>query len=221
MTTKESDCKILGKNNFQEHWNTAYTKNVTAKLGWFEESSTETLDLIKRTKLNKTAKILNVGVGSSMLIDELLIEGYTNLIANDLSEKALNNLKERLGEDSSKITFIADDLMKPEKLNKLKNVDLWNDRAVLHFFLKEEEQLAYFNLLKKVVNHNGFVIIAVFALNGAEKCCGLELQRYDAVMLEKKLGEDFKLIEEFNHTFVNPYGGERPYIYTLFQRKSK
>ena len=221
MTTKESDCKILGENNFQEHWNTAYTKNTTEKLGWFEENSTETLNLITKTALNKDAKILNIGVGSSMLIDELLAEGYTNLIANDLSEKALSNLKERLGADSSKITFIADDLMKPEKLSKLTNVDLWNDRAVLHFFLKEEEQLAYFNLLKQVVNLNGFVIIAVFALDGAEKCCGLELQRYNTAMLEEKLGSDFKLIEEFNHTFVNPYGGERPYIYTLFQRKSK
>jgi cyclopropane fatty-acyl-phospholipid synthase-like methyltransferase len=221
MTTDESDCNNPAKIDYQKHWNTAYAKSTTEKLGWFEESSKEILDLITKTALNKNAKILNVGVGSSMLIDEMLAEGYTNLIANDLSKKALNSLEKRLAENASKVTFIADDIIKPEKLQSLKNVDLWADRAVLHFFLKEEEQAAYFNLLKKVVKTNGFVIIAVFALNGAEKCCGLELQRYNTAMLQDKLGEEFKLIDKFNYTFVNPYGSERPYIYTLFQRKDK
>lgn len=221
MTTDESDCNNPAKIDYQEHWNTAYTKSTTEKLGWFEESSKEILDLITKTALNKNAKILNVGVGSSMLIDELLVEGYTNLIANDLSKKALNSLEKRLAENASKVTFIADDIINPEKLQSLKNVDLWVDRAVLHFFLKEEEQATYFNLLKKVVKTNGFIIIAVFALNGAEKCCGLELQRYNTAMLQDKLGEEFKLIDKFNYTFINPYGSERPYIYTLFQRKNK
>ena len=76
-----------------------------------------------------------------------MADDYTNIIANDLSEKALTTLKNRLGEQASKVTFIADDLMHPKKLNKLSNIDLWNDRAVLHFFLKEEEKIAYFNLL--------------------------------------------------------------------------
>ncbi len=221
MTTKESDCKNLEKADFKKHWDTAYTKNPTEKLGWFEENSKETIALINKTGLKKDSKILNVGIGSSMLIDELLAEGYTNLIANDLSEKALDDLKGRLGGDSSKVTFIADDLINPKKLNKLYDVDLWNDRAVLHFFLKQEEQAAYFSLLKQVVAINGFVIIAVFALDGAEKCCGLELQRYNSTMLQEKLGDGFKLIEEFNYTFINPYGGERPYIYAMFQRKNK
>jgi len=221
MTTEESDCKNPEKIDYQEHWNGAYTKKTTDKLGWFEEHSKETIDLIKKAKLNKNAKILNVGVGSSMLIDELLTDGYTNLIANDLSRKALDSLKERLGEDSLKVNFMADDLLNPKRLQALDDVDLWADRAVLHFFLKQEEQEAYFSLLKKVVKINGFVIIAVFALDGAEKCCGLELKRYNTIMLQEKLGKEFNLIEEFNHTFINPYGAERPYIYTLFQRKSK
>ncbi|MCF2873085.1 MULTISPECIES: class I SAM-dependent methyltransferase [unclassified Tenacibaculum] len=221
MTTKESDCKVPEENTLKEHWNTAYTKNTTQKLGWYEESSKETIDLIKLSKAPKDAKILNVGVGSSMLIDELLADGYTNLIANDLSEKAIEDVKNRLGDKSSDINFIVDDLIKPSKLNQLSDIDIWNDRAVLHFFLKEEEKEVYFKLLKQLVKNNGFVIIAVFALDGAEKCCGLELQKYNAEMLQERLGEDFELIKKFNYTFTNPYGGERPYIYTLFQRKNK
>lgn len=221
MTTKESDCKVPEENTLKKHWDIAYTKNTTQKLGWYEESSKETIDLIKISEVAKDAKILNVGVGSSMLIDELTADGYTNLIANDLSSKAIKDVKDRLGEKSSEINFIVDDLTTPSKLNQLSNIDVWNDRAVLHFFLKEEEKASYFKLIKQLVNNNGFVIIAVFALDGAEKCCGLELQRYNAEMLQERLGEDFELIKKFNHTFTNPYGGERPYIYTLFQRKNK
>jgi len=221
MTTKESECNIPEEINYKEHWNTAYEKNPTEKLGWFEESSKETIKLLKESKVPKDAKILNVGVGSSMLIDELLADGYTGLIANDLSEKALIDVKNRLGEDASKVSFIADDLVSPTKIQELDEVDVWNDRAVLHFFLNAEEQNAYFNLLNKLVKVNGFVIIAVFALDGAEKCCGLQLQRYNAEMLQEKLGSDFVLVNSFNHTFVNPYGGERPYVYTLFQRTHK
>lgn len=221
MTTKESECNIPGEINYKEHWNAAYVKNPTEKLGWFEESSKETIELLKESNVPKDAKILNVGVGSSMLIDELVADGYSGLIANDLSEKALTDVKNRLGENASKVNFIADDLVAPTQLEDLGGVDVWNDRAVLHFFLKEEEQNAYFNLLKKLVKINGFVIIAVFALDGAEKCCGLQLQRYNTEMLQEKLGNDFVLVNSFNHTFVNPYGGKRPYVYALFQRASK
>ena len=221
MATKESDCKNTAKVEYQKHWDTAYTKNTTEKLGWFEEKAKQTISLISKSGLKKEATILNVGVGSSVLVDELLADGYTNLIANDLSEKALTTLKERLRDKASKVTFIADDLLQPKKLDKLNDIDLWNDRAVLHFFLKEEEKAAYFSLLKQVVAKGGFVIIAVFALDGVEKCCGLELQRYNSEMLQERLGNQFKLITAFNHTFVNPYGGKRPYIYTLFQRINK
>lgn len=221
MTTKESECNIPGEINYKEHWNAAYVKNPTEKLGWFEESSKETIELLKESNVPKDAKILNVGVGSSMLIDELVADGYSGLIANDLSEKALTDVKNRLGENASKVNFIADNLVAPTQLQNLGEVDVWNDRAVLHFFLKEEEQNAYFNLLKKLVKVNGFVIIAVFALDGAEKCCGLQLQRYNTEMLQEKLGNDFVLVNSFNYTFVNPYGGERPYVYTLFQRANK
>jgi hypothetical protein len=38
-------------------------------------------------------------------------------------------------------------------------------------------------------------------------------------MLQNELGSDFELINSFNYIFINPSGGERPYIYALFQRK--
>jgi 2-polyprenyl-3-methyl-5-hydroxy-6-metoxy-1,4-benzoquinol methylase len=206
--------------NLKEHWNAAYNLE-DEQLGWFEAKPMQTMELVIACDFQKDATILNVGAGTTTLIDTLLEEGYTNIIANDLSDLALNKLKQRIKKSHNyNLTCIKDDLTNPQKINKLQNIDLWIDRAVLHFFLTEAEQNAYFNLIQKTVSKNGYVIIAVFSLEGAQKCCGLDLKRYNLEMLQNNLGTHFKLIKSFNHTFINPFGGERPYIYTLFQRQS-
>ncbi len=206
--------------NFTSHWDNVYNTKKDHELGWYEANPEKTLELVSKCNLHKNARILNVGAGTTTLIDYFLDKGYTNILANDISTIALSLLKERVkAKYDYELTCIADDLTQPKHLQNLNNIDLWVDRAVLHFFLKLEEQTAYFNLIKQTVSKNGYVLIAAFALNGAEKCCGLPLQRYDAKMLEEKLGNSFKLITQFNYTYINPFGGERPYIYTLFKRQ--
>lgn len=205
--------------NIKAHWNSAYEKDDN-QLGWFESNPENTLKLITKCHLNKDATILNVGAGTTTLIDSLLDLGYKNIIANDLSDLALQKLKNRIKKSHHyDLNCITDDLTNPSELQHLKDIDLWIDRAVLHFFLKDEEQKAYFNLLNKLISKDGFVLIAVFARDGAEKCCGLDLKRYNVEMLQHQLGASFKLIDSFNCTFINPFGGERPYIYTIFQRQ--
>ena len=158
--------------NLKEHWNAAYNLE-DEQLGWFEANPMQTMELVNACDLQKDATILNVGAGTTTLIDTLLEEGYTNIIANDLSDLALNKLKQRIKKSHNyNLTCIKDDLTNPQKINKLQNIDLWIDRAVLHFFLTEAEQNAYFNLIQKTVSKNGYVIIAVFSLEGAQKCCG-------------------------------------------------
>ena len=209
----------MNSSNPENHWNTVYKSKDDAQLGWFESNPETTLDLIAKTTLAKDATVLNVGAGTTTLIDALLEEGYTNLLASDISEVAMQKLQERV---SQKYTYdlecIVDDLTDPTKLNKLLDIDLWIDRAVLHFFLTEKERKAYFDLVRKTVSSKGYVLIAVFALDGAKKCSGLPLYKYNAEMLSEQLGSDFTLVEHFNHTYINPFGGERPYIFTLFQK---
>jgi len=206
--------------NLTEHWESVYQNQNDEQLGWFEELPETTLQLIDLCHLKPDAKILNVGAGTTTLIDALLEKGFTNIIANDLSEIALKKLSNRIFKKyNHHLQCILDDLTKPQHLQQLTDVDLWIDRAVLHFFLSKEEQETYFKTVKAIVRKGGYVLIAVFSLEGAEKCTGLQLQRYDADMLQKCLGSNFKLIEAFNHIYINPSGSERPYIYTLFQKQ--
>lgn len=206
--------------DFTKHWEEVYQTKEGEQLGWFEDFPETTLQLIEKCHLNPDATILNVGAGTSTLIDALLERGFTNIIANDLSKAALQKLELRILKNYDfRLNCLVDDLTKPKALLQLQNIDLWIDRAVLHFFLLDEEQKAYFNVIKKVVSKKGYVLIAVFSLEGAEKCSGLPLQRYNAEMIQDHLGSEFKLVEAFDHIYINPSGSERPYIYTLFQRQ--
>ncbi|PCI32270.1 MAG: SAM-dependent methyltransferase [Flavobacteriaceae bacterium] len=206
--------------NLQKHWDTAYKKCPTEKLGWFEEVPTLSLELIADCNLKSKATIFVAGAGSSTLIDALIALNYTTLIANDISREALEGMEKRLSEsDKKKLTCIVDDLTAPKVLNDLPNIDLWVDRAVVHFFLKESEQESYFNLIKSKLKKGGLVLLAAFALDGAKKCCGLEVFRYNTQMFQDRLGDDFELVKAQDHTYMNPFGDSRPYIYTLFQRK--
>ena len=207
--------------DLKKHWNNAY-QNASAidRMSWYEENPAPSLQLIEKCELDKKAAILNVGAGATTLVDELLKLNYQKVIANDLSSEALEKLKERLGNQGNEVQWIVDDLTNPKELQKLENIDLWHDRAVLHFFNEPKQQDSYFGLIHKLIKKNGFVIIATFNLCGAEKCSGLPVHRYNKEMLQSKLGEDFKLLEAFDYTFKMPSGDTRAYVYTLFKRIS-
>jgi SAM-dependent methyltransferase len=207
------------ENHLKSHWERVYQIRDTKKLGWYEEVPGPSLKLIEECQLEKEARILNVGAGTSTLVDELLHKGYRNIIASDLSSKALESLKNRLGAASEKIKWIVDDLIRSQVLTHLDPIDLWHDRAVLHFFTNTDDQNSYFKLLKKLVKAKGFVIIAAFNLSGAKYCSGLPVFRYDKVLLQKELGTEFSLITSFDYTYTMPSKETREYVYTLFQRK--
>ena len=210
---------MLDNYDYREHWNNAYQNNVVEKLGWFEDDPVASVDLIEKCNLSKDALIFNAGAGATTLIALLLEKGYSNILVNDISFLALDKLKNSI-DNNNNVSFIVDDLTNPTTSLNIKNVDLWHDRAVLHFFTSKDQQLSYFNLLKKVVKKGGFVILSEFNLNGAKKCCGLDIFNYSKEILEEKLGKDFKLLEAFDYTYKHPSNGNtREYIYTLFQKK--
>lgn len=200
----------------KEHWDNVYANKPHEKLGWFEKDLSPSIKLINLTDLKPSSRILNVGAGSTVLIDYLIEQGFENLIATDISEVSLQKLESRVG--SKHVEYIVDDLTRPNKLNHIAPVDIWIDRAVLHFFTDKKDQRTYFDLLKKLISPKGFAIIAEFNLDGALKCSGLDVCRYDTNMIAKALGSEFDLIKDFNYTYTMPSGDTRTYIYTLFQR---
>ncbi len=216
-TTPEQKAEV----NLKEHWNKTYINRADDKLGWYEEFPQESICLIDKCNLSPDSVILNVGAGTTTLIEFLLLMGYTNIIATDISNDCLSRLKTSLGDEKDKIMWIEDDLTNPVLLRNIPPVDLWIDRAVLHFFTESKDQDTYFELLKSKVRKGGFVIFAEFNLKGATKCSGLPVYRYSRDMLAEKLGDNFELTDSFDYIYSMPSGAERPYVYTLFRKTNE
>jgi len=205
--------------SMKEHWEEIYAALDEDELTWYEEIPEPSIKLLSKCHINKDESILDVGAGASTFIDYLINQGFKNIIAADISENALNKIKERLSKGkASSVRWIVDDITMPVHIHDLRDIAVWHDRAVLHFLLEEKQQKVYLSTLKKVLKNNGYVIIAAFSLKGAKKCTGLDVKNYDQDLLAKFLGEDFKLLEYFDHTYYMPSGEPRPYIYALFQK---
>lgn len=203
----------------KDHWNEIYEALDVDELTWYEEIPEPSIKLLSRCDIDKDEPVLDVGAGASTFVDYLIDQGYSNIIAADISENALRKLKERLGsEKAGKVRWIADDITRSVHIRNLRDIAVWHDRAVLHFLLEEQQRDMYLSTLKKVIKKGGYVIIAAFSLKGAKKCSGLDVRNYDQTMLAEFLGGDFSLLEYFEYTYHMPSGKPRPYIYTLFQR---
>ena len=205
--------------SMKEHWNEIYEALDVDELTWYEEIPESSIKLLAKCHINKDEPVLDVGAGASTFIDHLIDKGFKKIIAADISEIALDRLKERLGEKASLVRWIVDDITQPVHIQNLKDIAVWHDRAVLHFLLEENQRHTYLSTLKKVIKKGGYVIIAAFSLKGAKKCSGLDVKNYDQNMLAKFLGEDFTLLEYFDYTYYMPSGEPRPYIYALFQNQ--
>jgi SAM-dependent methyltransferase len=202
-----------------EHWNAIFSSKKDAELGWYEQDASQTLKFFDLIPQQEGATVFLPGAGTSVLIDALLAKGY-HLILNDISEIALNKLRERIG-TNDKVSWLHHDMAQPLPDAFCQQVDIWIDRAVLHFLLKENDIQGYFANLHSAVRPGGCVLLAEFSLAGAQKCAGLELHRYSIEEMLMRLGNDFALIASEEHTYINPFGQPRPYIYGLFRKISE
>ena len=157
-------------------------------------------------------RIIDVGAGATTLIDSLAENGY-DVTVLDISYEALRILSNRHGNN---LNYIRGDLSKPLELG---DYEIWHDRAVLHFLQNSVDRENYVSNLESCIPSGGFAVIETFSTDGAKMCCGLDLHTFDEDMLVELLGENWILVDSIRHTHINPFGGERPYISTIFQRK--
>ena len=85
-------------NKSKTHWEKIYETKSPDQLSWTQEVPKTSLDFIHSFGLTKTAKIIDIGAGDSNLVDHLLDEGFENITVLDISAKALEKVKQRLGD---------------------------------------------------------------------------------------------------------------------------
>ena len=203
------------------HWNQIYANTPITQLGWYEEVPKPSLEMIDGLDLDPQARILDAGAGVGTLLDHLLERGFANLVAVDLSGTALQRLARRLETDqAAEIQWVVGDLRDPEALAQIDSVDLWHDRAVLHFLTDEVDRTEYLGTLKSILRPGGHVIVAAFSRNGPTRCSGCSVRRYDVGRIMRLFGSEFSLVKSQEYVYENPAGESRSYVYALLRRRA-
>ena len=118
-------------------------------------------------------RIIDVGGGTSVLVDRLLDRPFERIAVLDISETALGNARSRLGERAQRVEWIAADVTEVRDLGRF---DVWHDRAVFHF-LTDAEDRAKYSWARRTVPAGGHLIIATFADDGPRRCSNLDVRR--------------------------------------------
>ncbi len=172
-------------------------------------------------------RVALIGVGASSLVVDLVGRGYSSIDAVELSGAALDQLRVRLGESASVVRFVEadvrhvhfDELAVVDGLAEIDSlVDVWHDRATLHFLNDNDDQVLYAQRAAASVRIGGRLIIATFSLNGPEQCSGLPVTRHSCDSLRSLFAESFEMLESFEDVHVTPWGSNQAFTYAVFQR---
>jgi purine-nucleoside phosphorylase len=204
--------KAIGE-NAREFWDKIYTLKKPNEVSWTQEVPKASLDFIHSFHLPKTAKIIDVGGGDSKLADYLLDEGFENITVLDVSAKALERAKQRLGNKAQKINWIVCDITTFQPGIKY---DMWHDRATFHFLTSKQQIKSYMETARKAVKQ--YLTIGTFSINGPEKCSGLDTKHYSEETLTAELQNGFDKIRCITEDHVTPFDTTQNFLFCSFKR---
>lgn len=162
----------------------------------------------------KNAKIIDVGGGNSKLVDFLLQGGYENITVLDISAKALEKAKIRLGKDADRVTWIVSDI---SDFQPMETYDLWHDRATFHFLTTKEQIEHYQSITSNFVSKN--LIIGTFSKEGPLKCSGLDIVQYDEHSLSKIFENSFRLMSCLTSDHITRFETVQNFQFCSFKKK--
>ncbi len=200
----------------RSHWDGIYRTKAPGQVSWFQERAELSLRLIRGAHVPKSARIIDVGGGSSPLVDDLLADGYRHITVLDISRTALEAVKGRLGPRAAGVTWMEADITRADLASNA--YDLWHDRAVFHFLVEADDRRRYVESARRAIKPGGHLIMATFALDGPSECSGLNTMRFDAQSLAREFGDRFQIIESLIETHHTPFGTDQKFVYCHLRR---
>jgi SAM-dependent methyltransferase len=198
----------------KNHWETVYETKNPNEVSWTQEIPKTSLDFIKSFDLTKKSKIIDIGGGDSKLVDFLIEEGFENITVLDISEKAIEKAKKRLGTNAQKVNWIISDITEFEPNE---TYEVWHDRATFHFLTSEEQIQKYMETARKSVS--GYLTVGTFSENGPKKCSGLDIKQYSEETLTAEMENGFEKIKCITEDHTTPFETKQNFIFCSFKRQ--
>jgi SAM-dependent methyltransferase len=199
----------------EEHWESVYGRKAPDQVSWYRRHLDRSLAFIEGARLTREAPIIDVGGGTSTLVDDLLERGYANVTVLDISAAAIASAKARLGAKAADVTWIVADITSVALPTG--RYAFWHDRAVFHFLVAETDRRRYVATARAAVKPGGHVLVATFGPNGPERCSGLDVVRYSADELRAEFGSDFVKTASARELHTTPWAVEQEFVYCLFK----
>jgi ubiquinone/menaquinone biosynthesis C-methylase UbiE len=193
------------------HWDRVYATRSPDAVSWYQPHATLSLDLIRRIGAGPATRVIDVGGGTSTLVDDLLANGMRAVTVLDVSTAALRLSQQRLGSRAAGVHWINGDIT--EVPLETGAYDIWHDRAVFHFLTEPAERAAYVAQVRRAVHPGGHVIVAAFGPDGPPTCSGLPVVRYAPGDLHGEFGGHFELLEHLTEAHRTPAGAIQQFVY--------
>lgn len=205
----------MNTNERKAHWEKVFETKDTTKVGWYQPIPETSIRLIKKLNIDKTSKIIEVGCGDSFLSDFLIENGYWGITLLDISAKALEIIKYRLGEKAKVLSFLAADVT---EFSTAEKYNLWHDRAVFHFLTNENDRNKYINNASEKLVSGGYLVLGTFSHDGPDMCSGLNVKQYSEEEITEIFSSNFRKIECFTENHQTPSGKSQNFLFSIFQR---
>ena len=202
------------RNDRKNHWETIYETKQPGEVSWTQEIPKISLDFISGFGLPGTAQIIDIGGGDSKLVDFLLNKGYENITVLDISEKAVDKARRRLGNRAKKVNWVVSDITEFQPDIRY---DVWHDRAAFHFLTTPEQISKYLDIARQAIK--GYLIMGTFSDNGPEKCSGLHVKQYSEAQLQKQLSHGFEKIRCMTEDHLTPSNMTQNFLFCSFKRQ--
>lgn len=204
----------------EPYWERVHAGKDVDDVSWWQPHDAVWVDLVETTGVPTSARIADVGCGSSTLVDALLSRGYGDITLLDVSatamQRAVDRVRAEYGAAAEGVHPVIGDVtstfLEPP-------VDVWFDRAVFHFLTEPEDIAAYVLSLRAGLRRGGFAVVSTFALDGPETCSGLPVARYDAPSLVAALdARAWEVLRTERRQHVTPWDAVQPFTSVVLRR---
>jgi len=202
--------------NEKQHWDKVYNTKAETEVSWFQPYPKTSMEFVKLFNLPLDANIIDIGGGDSHFVDALLNKGYKNIWVLDISAKAIEKAKHRLGKKADNVHWIVSDIT---EFQPPVQFDFWHDRAAFHFLTSEEKIYKYVSIAEEAIKKEGYLILGTFSEKGPKKCSGLEIKQYSEASMSARFEVCFDRIKCITEDHKTPFNTVQNFLFCSFKKK--
>jgi SAM-dependent methyltransferase len=199
----------------QTHWDHAYSSKGVKDRSWSESSDSDALGELESLNLSVDDGIIDVGGGASSFVKSLVNSGYVNVTVLDISQTAIAEAQSMLGDAQEVVKWVVADIVQWEPSA---TYSYWNDRAVFHFLVNEEDQKAYVDNVLRATRSGSHIAIATFSPDGPESCSGLPVKRWSQEDLVNLFADSCMVVRSGERDHVTPWGSTQSFTWVHLLR---